>query len=160
MLLKREIVLSKQSDLHLGGHGDNGSIFRYEWLVKWTGLGYDNVTWELDDAPFLTSPEGMKLKNDYDCHHNRADRLLKNHFAASKVLLLVSLYIKNLLLLRHFRFTSFNFLVFNLKFTQTILGCYIAIYDATNELTHFYTPLKKNKTDIGVGKHNIFYLLI
>ncbi|XP_020210797.1 chromodomain-helicase-DNA-binding protein 3 isoform X2 [Cajanus cajan] len=84
LLLKREIVLSKQNDQHFDGHGDNGSICRYEWLVKWTGLGYDNVTWELDDASFLTSPEGMKLIYDYESCRQRADRLPKNHFEANK----------------------------------------------------------------------------
>ncbi|KAL2345065.1 hypothetical protein Fmac_006350 [Flemingia macrophylla] len=84
LLLKREIVLSTQNDQHFRGHGDNASICRYEWLVKWTGLGYDNVTWELDDASFLTSPEGMKLIDDYENRHKSADRLPRNQFEANK----------------------------------------------------------------------------
>ncbi|TKY62142.1 Helicase protein MOM1 [Spatholobus suberectus] len=84
LLLKREIILSKQNDQHFDGHGDNDSICRYEWLVKWTGLGYDNITWELDDASFLTAPEGMKLIDDYERRCKRADRLSKNHFEANE----------------------------------------------------------------------------
>ncbi|KAG5055558.1 hypothetical protein JHK85_008068 [Glycine max] len=84
LLLKREIVFSKQNDQHFDGHGDNGSNCRYEWLVKWRGLGYDNATWELDDASFLTSPEGRKVIDDYESRRKRAERLSKNHFEANE----------------------------------------------------------------------------
>ncbi|MED6183578.1 hypothetical protein PIB30_039078 [Stylosanthes scabra] len=65
LLLKRAIVLPKKHE-HLDGHGDNDSVSCFEWLVKWSGLGYDHITWELDSASFLTSSEGMKLKKDYE----------------------------------------------------------------------------------------------
>ncbi|WVZ05290.1 hypothetical protein V8G54_018636 [Vigna mungo] len=73
LLLKREIV-------HFGGHGDNDSICCYEWLVKWTGLGYDNATWELQDASFLTSAKGRKLIRDYESRRKGVDKLSKSHF--------------------------------------------------------------------------------
>ncbi|XP_027349139.1 uncharacterized protein LOC113860822 [Abrus precatorius] len=84
LLLKREIVLSKQNDQHYDGHDNNDSICHYEWLVKWTGLGYDDVTWELDGAAFLTSPEGRKLIDDYESRRKRADRRSKYHFEANE----------------------------------------------------------------------------
>ncbi|XP_047165267.1 uncharacterized protein LOC124834569 isoform X4 [Vigna umbellata] len=73
LLLKREIV-------NFGGHGDNDSICCYEWLVKWTGLGYDNATWELQDASFLTSAKGRKLIRDYESRRKGVDKLSKRHF--------------------------------------------------------------------------------
>ncbi|KAK7285039.1 hypothetical protein RJT34_19796 [Clitoria ternatea] len=84
LLLKREIVLSKKNDRLFDRHDGNDPIRCYEWLVKWTGLGYDNVTWELSDASFLTSPEGMKLIDEYESRHKRADRLSKNNFDANE----------------------------------------------------------------------------
>ncbi|GAV67872.1 SNF2_N domain-containing protein/Chromo domain-containing protein [Cephalotus follicularis] len=47
----------------------------FEWLVKWTGLGYDHATWELENASFLTSAEAMKLMNDYESRHEKAEEL-------------------------------------------------------------------------------------
>jgi len=82
LLLKREIV-------HFDGHGDNDSVCCYEWLVKWTGLGYDNATWELQDASFLTSAKGRKLIHDYESRRKRVDKLSKSHFEDNEVLLLV-----------------------------------------------------------------------
>ncbi|XP_068473323.1 uncharacterized protein [Phaseolus vulgaris] len=73
LLLKREIV-------HFDGHGDNDSVCCYEWLVKWTGLGYDNATWELQDASFLTSAKGRKLIHDYESRRKKVDKLSKSHF--------------------------------------------------------------------------------
>ncbi|XP_022634948.1 uncharacterized protein LOC106757728 isoform X6 [Vigna radiata var. radiata] len=73
LLLKREIV-------HFGGNGDNDSICCYEWLVKWTGLGYDNATWELQDASFLTSAKGRKLIRDYESRRKGVDKLSKSNF--------------------------------------------------------------------------------
>ncbi|KAG2406063.1 Helicase protein [Vigna angularis] len=66
--------------VHFGGHGDNDSICCYEWLVKWTGLGYDNATWELQDASFLTSAKGRKLIRDYESRRKGVDKLSKRHF--------------------------------------------------------------------------------
>lgn len=88
MLLKRAILLPKQNDEHFDGHDNNDSIGRYEWLVKWTGLGYDHVTWELDDASFMTSSEGTKLIKDYESRRKRTDRL-SNPFEANEVLLCI-----------------------------------------------------------------------
>ncbi|XP_025663806.1 uncharacterized protein [Arachis hypogaea] len=71
LLLKRAIVLPKQNKEHLDGHDNNYSVGCFEWLVKWSGLGYDHITWELDSASFLTSSEGIKLKNDYESRRLR-----------------------------------------------------------------------------------------
>lgn len=76
LLLKREIT---KNDQH--------SVCSYEWLVKWTGLGYDHATWELDNASFMTSSEGMKLIDDYECRRKRADAL-SNPLEANEVLFL------------------------------------------------------------------------
>ncbi|MED6198358.1 hypothetical protein PIB30_065626 [Stylosanthes scabra] len=65
LLLKRAIVLPKKNEERLDGHDNNDSVSCFEWLVKWSGLGYDHITWELDSAFFFTSSEGMKLKKDY-----------------------------------------------------------------------------------------------
>ncbi|KAI4300289.1 hypothetical protein L6164_033684 [Bauhinia variegata] len=75
LLLKRLIVLPKQYDEHFDGQGDKSSNCHYEWLVKWTGLGYDHITWELDDASFMTSSGGMKLIADYESRHKKVERL-------------------------------------------------------------------------------------
>lgn len=88
LLLKREIVFSKLNDEHLDRHDDSDSVCRHEWLVKWSGLGYNHVTWELDDASFMTSSEGIKLIEDYESRRKRADRL-SNPFEANEVLLLI-----------------------------------------------------------------------
>ncbi|KAF9598150.1 hypothetical protein IFM89_025590 [Coptis chinensis] len=44
----------------------------YEWFVKWSGLGYEHATWELEDAPFLRSPEAGTLITDYESRHQKA----------------------------------------------------------------------------------------
>ncbi|XP_027188139.1 uncharacterized protein [Cicer arietinum] len=75
LLMKRDIILSKQNAHPFDGHDENDSICRYEWLVKWTGLGYDHVTWELDDTSFMTSSKGMKLVDNYESLRMRSDGL-------------------------------------------------------------------------------------
>lgn len=40
--------------------------YPFEWLVKWKGLGYEYATWELETASFLSSPEAMTLKSDFE----------------------------------------------------------------------------------------------
>jgi hypothetical protein len=75
LLLKRKIILSKLNAHPFDGSDDNDSVCRYEWLVKWTGLGYDHVTWELDDAVFMTSSKGIKLMDNYESRQKRSDGL-------------------------------------------------------------------------------------
>ena len=55
------------------GNDDNDSVCQYEWLVKWTGLGYDHVTWELDDASFMTSSKGKELVDNYESRQKKSD---------------------------------------------------------------------------------------
>ncbi|CAL5194047.1 unnamed protein product [Lathyrus oleraceus] len=83
LLLKRKIILSKQNADPFDGNDGNDSICQYEWLVKWTGLGYDHVTWELDDASFMRSSKGMKLVENYESRQKRSVRL-SNPFEANE----------------------------------------------------------------------------
>ncbi|KAE9585450.1 hypothetical protein Lal_00018220 [Lupinus albus] len=73
LLLKRKFILPKRNDEHLNGEDD----CCYQWLVKWTSLGYDHVSWELDNASFMTSSEGIKLIEEYECRRTIANRLSK-----------------------------------------------------------------------------------
>ncbi|GJP78168.1 hypothetical protein CLOP_g8499 [Closterium sp. NIES-67] len=34
----------------------------HQWLVKWRGMGYDQLTWEPCHMPFLSTPRGMALQ--------------------------------------------------------------------------------------------------
>ncbi|XP_041027437.1 uncharacterized protein LOC121267581 isoform X1 [Juglans microcarpa x Juglans regia] len=70
---KRMILFPKQCDEFHDGNDDNNPDCCYEWLVKWTGLGYEHATWELDNASFFTSPEAMKLMSDYESRHEKAE---------------------------------------------------------------------------------------
>ncbi|CAL0326796.1 unnamed protein product [Lupinus luteus] len=73
LLHKRKFILPKRNGEHLNGEDD----CRYQWLVKWTGLGYDHVSWELDNASFMISSEGMKLIEEYECRRTIVNRLSK-----------------------------------------------------------------------------------
>lgn len=77
---KRMLLFPKQCDEFHDGN-DNNPDCCYEWLVKWTGLGYEHATWELDNASFFTSPEAMKLMSDYESRHEKAEILLGPHKA-------------------------------------------------------------------------------
>lgn len=87
---KRMLLFPKQCDEFYDGNDDNNPDCHYEWLVKWTGLGYEHATWELDNASFLTSPEAMKLMSDYENRHEKAEILLDPH-KADEVLLIMLL---------------------------------------------------------------------
>ncbi|XP_019187024.1 PREDICTED: chromodomain-helicase-DNA-binding protein Mi-2 homolog isoform X2 [Ipomoea nil] len=73
LLEKRLLLLPESSETDSLGHNDNGSNCRYEWLVKWTGLDYDQATWELDTAPCLNSSKALKMISDYESHHKKAN---------------------------------------------------------------------------------------
>lgn len=70
----------------------NDSICKYEWLVKWAGLGYDHVTWELDDASFMRSSKGIKLVENYESRQKRSVGL-SNPFEAYEVFFLLNTYL-------------------------------------------------------------------
>lgn len=55
-----------------------------EWLVKWKGLGYEGITWELDNTPLFTSLEAILLKSDYEQRMRRAKEY-SNHKRFEKV---------------------------------------------------------------------------
>ncbi|XP_052187157.1 helicase protein MOM1 isoform X2 [Diospyros lotus] len=46
----------------------------HEWLVKWRGLDYQQVTWELENASFLHLPEAQSLVREYENRRQRAKR--------------------------------------------------------------------------------------
>ncbi|XP_050243059.1 uncharacterized protein LOC126691856 isoform X4 [Quercus robur] len=75
LLQKRMLLFPKQSDEPCDGDYDNNSDCRYEWLVKWTGLGYEHATWELDNASFFMLPESLQLKSDYESRHKKSESL-------------------------------------------------------------------------------------
>lgn len=55
---------------HENGAGAEISSSQCEWLVKWCGLDYNNVTWELDT--FLGSVNGQNLIKEYENRHKKA----------------------------------------------------------------------------------------
>ncbi|KAK8546312.1 hypothetical protein V6N12_027101 [Hibiscus sabdariffa] len=67
--------LQKRKLLFPTNSGDNDLDCTYEWLVKWTGLGYEQATWELESFSFMTSPESMKLIRDFEVRQQKSERL-------------------------------------------------------------------------------------
>lgn len=49
---------------------------RYQWLVKWCGLGYEHATWELEEEPLFNSSEAANLIKEFETRHDRARRCL------------------------------------------------------------------------------------
>ncbi|XP_022743956.1 chromodomain-helicase-DNA-binding protein 3-like [Durio zibethinus] len=68
LLQKRKLLFPTNSD-------ENNLHCTSEWLVKWTGLGYEQATWELENSLFLTSPEAMELIRDFEIRHKKSERL-------------------------------------------------------------------------------------
>ncbi len=97
LLQKRMLLFPKQSDEFCDGHYDNNSDCHYEWLVKWTGLGYEHATWELDNASFFMSPESTQLISDYESRHKKAERL-SSAYKADEVLLIMRLNIQSMVI--------------------------------------------------------------
>lgn len=90
LLEKRLLQLPESSETDSLGHNDNGSNCHYEWLVKWTGLDYDQATWELETAPCLNTPKALKMISYYESLHKKANPEVhpsKNH--KDKVLLTI-----------------------------------------------------------------------
>ncbi|KAK8994621.1 hypothetical protein V6N11_045697 [Hibiscus sabdariffa] len=67
--------LQKRKLLFPTNSGDNDLDCTYEWLVKWTGLGYEQATWELESFSFMKSPESMKLIRDFEIRQQKSERL-------------------------------------------------------------------------------------
>lgn len=63
----------KQRHQYLNEHAGEKLDTHYEWLVKWRGLDYEHVTWELDNASLFTSPDGQGLIKYYENRHSRAN---------------------------------------------------------------------------------------
>ncbi|GKV16344.1 hypothetical protein SLEP1_g27001 [Rubroshorea leprosula] len=76
LLLKRQLSFSKNCDEYFDEHVMSKSDCSHEWLVKWSGLGYEHATWELENASFLRSPEAMKLIIDYETRHRKGSSTL------------------------------------------------------------------------------------
>lgn len=45
---------------------------QHEWCVKWCGLGYEHATLELENSPFLRSPEAIPLIRDFESRLEKA----------------------------------------------------------------------------------------
>ncbi|XP_062172135.1 helicase protein MOM1 [Alnus glutinosa] len=73
-LLQKRLLMSpgQRAEYHKGPAGDNVDC-HYEWLVKWRGLNYEHVTWELENSSFLNSPEGRGLIRDYESRHRKSE---------------------------------------------------------------------------------------
>ncbi|CAL1366809.1 unnamed protein product [Linum trigynum] len=68
LLGKRPVVLPKQK------RGDTEALScHHEWLVKWCGLDYEHVTWELESASFMNTMEVQSLMRDYEARHEKAN---------------------------------------------------------------------------------------
>lgn len=50
----------------------------YEWLVKWTGLGYEHATWEFENSSFLRSSEGIALIRDFESRQEKGRKLFNS----------------------------------------------------------------------------------
>ncbi|XP_054812483.1 uncharacterized protein LOC129313424 isoform X2 [Prosopis cineraria] len=74
LLQKRALIFANDGHPR-SGQAVGNSQCHYEWLVKWHGLGYEDASWELDNAPFLRSLEGQRLIKDYEDRHQRAKRV-------------------------------------------------------------------------------------
>ncbi|XP_024028326.1 helicase protein MOM1 isoform X1 [Morus notabilis] len=71
LLQKRLLMSPKQRDQYLTEHAGEKLDTQYEWLVKWRGLDYEHVTWELDNLLFSLL-DGQGLMKDYE---NRCIRM-------------------------------------------------------------------------------------
>ncbi|KAK9168763.1 hypothetical protein Syun_000903 [Stephania yunnanensis] len=81
-LLKKRLLISlKQRDEYLGDRDHDELDCQYEWLVKWSGLGYEFATWELENASFFRSPEGSILMKQYEDRLVMAKRASKTSTA-------------------------------------------------------------------------------
>ncbi|XP_077252881.1 uncharacterized protein LOC143892273 [Tasmannia lanceolata] len=72
LLQKRLLISPRQADKYFVGHCGDFTNCRYEWFVKWNGLGNEHATWELENASFLSSPEAMKLISDFESRCRKA----------------------------------------------------------------------------------------
>ncbi|KAM7258318.1 hypothetical protein ACFE04_014059 [Oxalis oulophora] len=69
LLMKRKLSFSKRDD-------DILKICSNEWLVKWTGLDYEQATWELESASFLKGPKALTLMKDFETRQEKAESFL------------------------------------------------------------------------------------
>ncbi|XP_016470563.1 uncharacterized protein LOC107792831 isoform X4 [Nicotiana tabacum] len=76
LLDKRLIAVTDHNNTHVHGIDENDADCHYEWLVKWTGLGYSHATWEVENASFLRSLEAVKLMTNYEIRHQQATKEL------------------------------------------------------------------------------------
>ncbi|XP_059430737.1 helicase protein MOM1 isoform X2 [Corylus avellana] len=73
-LLQKRLLMSpgQRAEYHKGSAGDIVDC-HYEWLVKWRGLNYEHVTWELENSSFLNSQEGQGLIRDYESRRRKSE---------------------------------------------------------------------------------------
>ncbi|GAB4842887.1 hypothetical protein Ancab_012866 [Ancistrocladus abbreviatus] len=70
LLQKRLLKFPANNDENICHNVAHVSNCQHEWLVKWCGLNYDHVTWELEDASFFKKREGQHVIKEYEtrCH--------------------------------------------------------------------------------------------
>ncbi|XP_026415327.1 helicase protein MOM1-like isoform X2 [Papaver somniferum] len=71
-LLRKRLLMSPKQRAEYLGDSHSDILCHFEWFVKWSGLGYDDATWELENEPFLRSAEALKLIKDYECRLEKA----------------------------------------------------------------------------------------
>uniref|UniRef100_A0A1D1XN98 Helicase protein MOM1 n=1 Tax=Anthurium amnicola TaxID=1678845 RepID=A0A1D1XN98_9ARAE len=74
LLQKRLLMPPELADECFSGCVSNATPCYYEWLVKWTGLGYEHATWEFENSSFLSSSEAMALIRDFESRHREAKK--------------------------------------------------------------------------------------
>ncbi|KAK8581454.1 hypothetical protein V6N12_071678 [Hibiscus sabdariffa] len=86
LLQKRLLTSPKECDEHHSKEHDvDKLICHVEWLVKWCGLGYEQASWELENASFFSCPEGQRLIQEYETRKKaqRASKFDKERAVAS-----------------------------------------------------------------------------
>uniref|UniRef100_A0ACD5XZK0 Uncharacterized protein n=1 Tax=Avena sativa TaxID=4498 RepID=A0ACD5XZK0_AVESA len=66
LLKKRSLMPPEEAEDFFHSVGNKLVFCNVEWLVKWKGLGYEHVTWELETSSFLFTPEAEELKRSYE----------------------------------------------------------------------------------------------
>ncbi|GAB4850718.1 hypothetical protein Ancab_030018 [Ancistrocladus abbreviatus] len=76
-LLQKRLLKVPENSEHVCQDVAVVSSCQHEWLVKWCGLDYDHVTWELEDASFFKKPEGQLLIKEYEARRNKMKKISK-----------------------------------------------------------------------------------
>lgn len=72
LLQKRLLTSPKQFHGNDVQYDSANQSCHYEWLVKWCGLGYDDISWELENSSFLLSSKALRLMREFDNRRKNA----------------------------------------------------------------------------------------